>query len=458
MVDRAQISGDELNLLARGYLFAKEGTIVPYGNPMSGGGKLPGSLTSILVGTPMIWWFDYRAPQLLIWALGLVAYLLLDTILREFLSLRGRVAFCIFYWLSPWRVYHASFLWNPSYLYFFAALHLWTSLRQRKESSFAFSLLHVLTLGFAAQLHGSTFVLVLQSALLWWFGYLKINWRGAIAGVILVAISLMPWLSAVILDPSLLPASKEGRFFGRGLLYVYPFVRGIMFFVRLPTFFPSSRVYRFDFRDSLGETADSILTPLMKLLGNGVGVVTLIVTLLGLLWFLRQAPLKSYFARQAGAARNIDWLRGYCVMGGTAAIFSFAASPTGINAWQVLLLHQVASIPVALFVQQWRPSSERQQRYFSRALPVVLLAGCLVLVAVGTASSQYRRGGRGSRGLPLRNHHIMLDELHLLRDFDLQVKEDGTGWWVDVLPDHRPPPGGPDAWVGKPWKDPKWLE
>jgi hypothetical protein len=454
MVGRAQISGDELNLLARGYLFAREGVLVPYGNPMSGGGKLPGSLTSLMVGLPLTVWFDYRAPQLLIWALGAVAYLLLDFVLKPFLSIRGRIAFCLLYWLSPWRVYHASFLWNPSYLYFFAALHLWSSIRQREKPNFAFSLLHLLSLGFAAQLHGSAFVLGLHTALLWWFGYLKIHWRGAILGIALVLLSLLPWAYAVMADPNLLPASKEGRFLGRGLLYVYPFFRGILFFIRLPTFFPSARVYRFDFRDSLGETADAILTPFFKILGNTVGIATMAVTILGLLWFLRQTPIRSYFSRKLSA----DWLSAYCVLGGAAALFSFAISPTGINAWQVLVLHQIAAIPVALYVNQWRPASERQMRWIRRTIPCLIVAGCLVLVAIGAASSQYRRGGRGTRGLPLRNHHPMLEELHLLRDFDLVVKDDGTGWWVDVLPDHRPPPGGADAWVGKPWKDPNWLQ
>ena len=41
MLIRSQVGGDQLNLLARGWLLAAEGKWISYGNPMSTGGKAP---------------------------------------------------------------------------------------------------------------------------------------------------------------------------------------------------------------------------------------------------------------------------------------------------------------------------------------------------------------------------------------------------------------------------------
>ena len=53
MVIRSQVGGDQLNLLARGWLLAARGQFIPYGNPLSTGGKAPGGITSLLVGLPL---------------------------------------------------------------------------------------------------------------------------------------------------------------------------------------------------------------------------------------------------------------------------------------------------------------------------------------------------------------------------------------------------------------------
>src|SRR5687767_1499913 len=53
MLARAQAGGDQLNLLARGWLLAARGDLVPYGNPLSNQGNGPGPLTSLVVGLPL---------------------------------------------------------------------------------------------------------------------------------------------------------------------------------------------------------------------------------------------------------------------------------------------------------------------------------------------------------------------------------------------------------------------
>src|SRR5262249_10884516 len=148
---RQAIGGDQLNLLARGWLLAVEGRWIPYGNPMSTGGATPGGLTSLLVGLPLMVWRDYRAPSVVILlshaaAVLLLshaaAFLLLDRALRPILSPRERLLFAVFYWLNPWRVFFSGYLWNPNYLYLFGAVHLATALRLRRRAGALDSFVH----------------------------------------------------------------------------------------------------------------------------------------------------------------------------------------------------------------------------------------------------------------------------------------------------------------------------
>ena len=140
MVARSQVSGDQLNMLARGWLFT-HGEWVQFGMTTSANGKEPGGLISLLAGLPLLLWRDYRAPALLILASHALAYFLLDRTLRGILSARERLLFCVLYWLNPWRLYNSAYLWPANWLFIFGAVHLWTVYRQRREPSFWLSLL-----------------------------------------------------------------------------------------------------------------------------------------------------------------------------------------------------------------------------------------------------------------------------------------------------------------------------
>ena len=132
MVARSQVGGDQLNLLARGWLLAENGQWISYGNPMSTGGKAPGGVTSLFVGLPLLLWRDHRAASALVLLFHVAAYLILDGTLRRILSPFERVLLAMLYWLNPWQLYFAAFLWNPNYLFLFAAIHLWSALAQRR--------------------------------------------------------------------------------------------------------------------------------------------------------------------------------------------------------------------------------------------------------------------------------------------------------------------------------------
>jgi len=119
MLARCQVARDALSLLTRGWLLAEQGIWVPVGNLAASttGGFLPGGLTALLVGAPLLVWQDHRAPVVLVLASHVLAYVLLDRLVGRTCGRRARVLFAVLYWLSPWRLYQSAWLDNSNYVF-----------------------------------------------------------------------------------------------------------------------------------------------------------------------------------------------------------------------------------------------------------------------------------------------------------------------------------------------------
>jgi hypothetical protein len=431
---RGQVGGDQLNLLARGWILADEGRWISYGNPMSTGGKAPGGITSLLVGLPLLVWEDYRAPVVVILLFHVLAYWILDRALRPVLSPRERVFLAVLYWLNPWRLYFSGFLWNPNYLFLFGALHLSTSLAQRERPRFWQSFLHALSLGLAFQIHASFLLLAVGSALLWWRRYLRVHWTGGILGGLLAAIPLVPWAIDLVESPAILTDADKG-FLGRGLVFVFPLLRGLVFWLRYSSLGLSSKMVDLDFGDFLGaeagaevgEIAGKTLAPLLAL--------TLVLPLLGNRWLWRRNRHRWKRPLPAAAADR-TWLQGYALWSFVAAVIVFSLSPTTIMMWQGLILLQAAILPLLL----WAGALSRTRRgpRVWTAAKVYAAASIAVLLILPLGSMHYRCAGHGngedSFGLPLRGDHPMLHELGIQETCPLPLNRP-DGWWPDVLPE-----------------------
>ncbi|MGL5336383.1 MAG: 3-deoxy-D-manno-octulosonic acid transferase, partial [Enterovibrio sp.] len=145
------LTGDQLQMLHKGYLGAYQDIWLAFGNAASAVGNVPGSLSAWLIGGPLLLWDNPWAPMLLLIALRIASFVLFDCVLRNIFSAPVRILFAILYWLNPWLLYD-SLLYNPSYLCFFTALHFWSAYKLKDAPSFIYSLLHVLAIGGAMQL------------------------------------------------------------------------------------------------------------------------------------------------------------------------------------------------------------------------------------------------------------------------------------------------------------------
>jgi hypothetical protein len=455
MLARSVTGGDQLNLLARGWLWAARGQLIPYGNPLSSGGKSPGGITTLLVGLPLFVWMDYRAPTVVILLFQTLGFLLLDATLRRILAPHERLLFAVVYWLNPWRLFLSGFLWNPSYLFLFGAVHLWSCLAQRERPRFWASFLHAAGMVLAFQIHPSFLLLAVASVLLWWRKYFKVQWMGAVLGALAAALPLVPWYLEVRAHPAIFTAAAGKGFPGRGLLYVFPLLRGVSYWLRYGSLYVADNISAFDFRDLLGSGLwGGRLGTALMIAARVLIPFTLLPALLAnrRLWrpvrrrferWRRVVPRWSFLRAAAGfvispatlapppEAPGRAWLRGYVLWSFVGAVLVFSLSPTTIMFWQVLPLFHIAVLPVVLWVGAlWR---SRRARDVGRSVLAWAALSVSLGVAIALGSPQYRCNGREPMRFSLVDHSPMFEELGIQAGCPWSLDRPG-GWWPDVLP------------------------
>ena len=435
---RSQVGGDQLNLLARGWLLLARGEWLPYGNPSSSGGAVPGGITALLVAAPMALWRHHRAAVLGLLLTQVLGFALLDRWLREALPRRERRLFAIVYWLSPWRLLLSGFLWNPGYLLLLGAVHAWSSWRQREEASFGASFALALALGLGFQIHPSVTLLGVATALLLITGHTRLRWSGVAAGLMVSAAALVPWVLAVRREPALLPVSEGFPF--RGLVLVFPLVRGVLYWLRHGSLGLPGPEARFDFSPEL---IHELPRP-MDLFAHGMvswfGALTVIVPLLANLWLwrgLRRRGLAELLGVRAGPRA---WVAGYARVCFAAALLTYAAAPTTVMWWQGVALLHAALLPLALWAGALWRRRPRAIRIASWAWPACAFVIALLLAFGGR---RHRCGGEDCIVLPLRGDHPMLHDLRIYESCPIEIRPDG--WWPDVLPEPRTIPNAPAA-------------
>lgn len=443
MVARSQVGGDQLNLLARGWLWAAEGNFIPFGNPLSTGGNAPGAITTVLVGLPFFVWRDHRAATVLVLLFHLAAYAILDRLVVRLLGPRARLPFALLYWLNPWRLYYSGFLWNPNYLFLFGAIHLWAIERQREAARFFPSFALAAGIGLALQIHPSALLLITSAGLLWLRRSFLLHWGGAIVGGLMAAIPLWPWLAALGQNPAISAADKG--FLGRGLVYVFPLVRGLFYWFRFVSLALSDKAARFDFTATFGAAADRLLAPFAQglLIVGSAGILVAILANARIAraarrrrWFARERWL-AVFRRQANNLSHRGFLAEYALATFLGAAVIFAIAPTTVMSWQVLVIFHAAMVPPLLWLTA-KLRTRTRERTRRRLLGACVLVS-LMLGALAFGAPHYRCAGRKGIDLALSSDHAMLHELHIVdgpNGCPLPLDQP-DGWWPDVLPKGR---------------------
>jgi len=424
MALRCQVHGDALNMMVRGWELAHEGVWMPYGLPTSAGGFSPGVLIAALVGLPLAVWADYRSVAMLTVALHAATFLWMVRTVRPALRPFGRWVLLIGLWIDPWRMVFSTHPWNSNFMLPLGMVHLATAVSMRHRRVAWATCIHALTVGLGMQLHTSFAVLGILSLFLWATGTVRVHWGGFGVAVSVGVVALAPWFAAVADEPWLLPGS-EG-FPLRGLLYVYPVLRGVLYWLKIGSLSLPSRLTAFDFTPAFGAGADALLSPAATALAV-VGHATLVVAIWAT-WRLARRARRARVWRRPAPVGPRAWLERYVALAAVAALVSFAVSPTTVMFWQLFVVQHAIALAVVLPVTALARTSvgDRVRRL---ALGWAVLAALLV-VAITFGAPMYRQGGRHAVALELRYDHPMLHELGLVRHGSVTVNSRSPeAWW-----------------------------
>lgn len=350
------LTGDQTQMLYKGYLGAYEGVWLSYGNAASAVGNVPGSLSAWLIGGPLLLWDSPYAPMVLLLAMRLVGFLLFDAVIRQVFDDRVRLLFLVLCWLNPWFQYE-SLLYNPSYLFLFSAMHCWSAWHMRERASFWHTIVHLLAIGMAMQLHYSWPLLAVISTYLFWRSILKVSWSGVVVAALLIGASLIPYAMEVMnnshITQNVDPEARQ-RYIGWGLVHVYPVLKSVIYWLRYGSWlFASKLVNDTQFIWLAGhEYLQMTAVWLWRVVIYGVGAATVLLAAKAN-WQLWRDLKPRLFRSDRAPVDGTSWLGLYALAAVLAVLVSAALSPIIFNYWHLMLIFPYALFPILLLLVSW---------------------------------------------------------------------------------------------------------
>jgi len=340
-------------MIYKGYMAAYHDVWINYGNAASAVGNVPGSMLTYVVALPVMLVDSPWSPMLFLVALHLASYFLLDAVIKDIFKADIRLVFLVLYWLNPWFVFE-NILYNPSYLFFFSALHFYSAYKQREKSSFWYSFLHMLSIGLAMQFHYSWIILSIISLYLVYRKIVKVNWFGVAFGVVVIGISLIPYLQAVMQNSAITKHAEDtGRYIGWGGVHVYPVLKSFLYWLRYGSFFFPNKLImsaHFEWISSV-HMVQMIFVYLYKAVVIGVGVVTLYFSYKANRLLYERLKGK-FFVREASISKK-EWLLLY-VFGALLGVFvSSILSPIIFSYWHLIIVFPFAIMPFLLYFEAY---------------------------------------------------------------------------------------------------------
>lgn len=233
MFKTLMIHTDNTQLMDKVMQIKTTGEWIHHGNAATKMGALPGSFLTAVTAVPMMMWFSPYAACAVILLCHLIAYFLLRHIGYKLDANFNPLLLVIFFWLNPWRV-EQSELYNPGYLFLFSAIHLWSLYKLNiQPKSFWASFWLAVGMGFCFQVHFSVLILGISFLYLFFTKKIKVNYLGLASGLVVIAVSLIPWLLQIMAHKEAVLQPSSDTFLGKNLVLVYPVIKAIIYFFRM---------------------------------------------------------------------------------------------------------------------------------------------------------------------------------------------------------------------------------
>jgi hypothetical protein len=392
-----ELHDDNLQILRKVHKLLIEGEWAHFGNRGTHVGFVPGSLMTALTALPMKIYYSPYSAMAVIFIFHLLSLLLLARASRKLAEPAPTLLTCLLllFWLNPWRV-EQSELYNPAYLFLFAALHLWSGL-EMKERNFWMTFWHICSIGFCFQFHYSALILAFCTLLLWYTRWYRLHWGGVAMAVAAVALSLVPWALASLNRPELAVsiADSSSSFLGRNFLLVYPVLKAISYWIR----YGSSYFGRHIFSEiEFAWIQWSLLAFLVSQTFHALKWIAAAATVaLHLRWCLqlwrRVRSWNPLTSRRGREHSDLERFYIYMYVLFLSMVLAAGLSPVEFNHWHLLLCFPAISLFVSyklhLRLQRW--SAARTKRF------VLLLATVLIVYNMLAAA--------GSRSHSIQNNY-----------------------------------------------------
>ncbi len=372
------VDGDVTQMLDKGYHGFLTGEWSSYGNAASVVGNVPGSLLAFVIGAPLFIVDSPWAPMSFLILLHALSFFLLDNVIKDIFDTKIRLVFLVIYWLNPWFLFE-NLLYNPSYLFFFSALHLWSAFQMRDKHSFIYSFLHILSIGMAMQLHYSWVILAVMSTFLFYKNIIKINWYGIIFSFVVLFISLIPYFVEFMQNESIRQNNNSDgeRYIGWGGVHVYPVLKAFLYWLRYSSFIFTNKLIigaNFDWITS-SYLLQQILRYAYQVILFGFGAFTLWIAFKANKYLYIQNK-SSFFERYKTSIENKKWISTYIIGALIGILISAVLSPIIFSYWHLIIIFPFALIPFLLYIDKFE--SKRINKYF---IPITIYLICINLVA-----------------------------------------------------------------------------
>lgn len=355
------VDGDQQQMLLNGYMGAYLGQWSSFGNAASVVGNVPGNLLGIVVGGPLLIWDSPYSPMLFLIFLRLIGFFLFDSLIKQvFVKNDGsaqitRLSFLLLCWLNPWFLYE-TLLYNPSYLFFCAALHCWSAWHLHMKRSFAMTLFHVMAIGLAMQLHYSWPLLAIISLILWWQRQIRVNYWAVCVAIALIMLSLLPYWLVLSQNANLAhnpDPDAQKRYIGYGAVHVFPVIKSYFYWLRYGSWWYPGKL--------VNDTAFIWLSSEVWLQLSAMWLWRTLIYMAGIaslvfaIWanMLLGASLRGQWLRRDlnKPITPAHWLGLYALAAVVATLITAGLAPITFNYWHLILVFPFALFPVLLLLR-----------------------------------------------------------------------------------------------------------
>ncbi len=395
--DQWRVLCDGLNLVMRDKL-ATTGAILP------GVGPTIGSIPAILAGIPLLISNDPFAPMVFVIILRIIAFLILLITLRPFFSSKTLCWFATLFLLSPWVLYE-TVLSQQSFLLFGTSIVCGSLLIMRKYTivkdeyannlkvekgtplrHFFYTFCLMIGIGVSLQISYVSVAFIFLTVLLYLRRLIIFSWLGCLAGILVIAGSLTPFIDEISANPEL-----SSQFFnddkyhvGFGITYVYPFLKTIVDWLRLgSTIFSRYLVIGFDPGIFTTEPMKTVFYYVWLVIVYAVGSVTFLFNFGANVIILHQVKGKIFSLQHIYEKNNFLVL--LCCFSFISVMLTSALLPVSFPTLTLSVFLPFALLPVLLII-------ERHQGLKVRNHMVLLVGMAVFLIAVnicGATSSDH---------------------------------------------------------------------